>query len=324
MADTTKIPNQTVSAPAPGEPGEPRGAGGIPNNNSGQDIESRVRRRIADLTDMYLVAVNKDAAGIKKAAAVGGNLYDSLFLGDPRYDNYVASIVQRIRSPWVLTCSSWIKNGIYIVFRVNPSNVSWRIPVRGNEQMVKSGRIQHVRRNETKKTFLSEPEIDITFHTGNIMPIRLNPPIQKGTKGGFPIPNVKSNLQAPGQEFFTDFNVNASRVPSLQKDTREKVSIPQGVWNFYMFLALVDEQKILEDGTQNLIYLYYHSNTFPAIILSGLFNPSNGISFTDSSNTPNGLEWNATFTVYNSTPQLGSDGFDRLRQDFVKYKFRDL
>lgn len=81
--------------------------------------------------------------------------------------------------------------------------------------------------------------------------------------------------------------------------------IPEGLCNFYEFMALVDEVKVLDDGRANLCYIQYNSLIFPSITLWGFFTP-NGISFSDSAaNHAQVNNWTASFTVYKSSPELG-------------------
>jgi hypothetical protein len=81
--------------------------------------------------------------------------------------------------------------------------------------------------------------------------------------------------------------------------------VPDGLDNFYEFMALVDEVKVLDDGRANLVYIDYNSLIFPKIRLWGFFTP-NGISFSDKSSNPATVNsWTASFTVYKSEPNLG-------------------
>ncbi len=82
-------------------------------------------------------------------------------------------------------------------------------------------------------------------------------------------------------------------------------TVPDGLNNFYEFMALVDEVKVLDDGRANLCYIDYNSLIFPKIRLWGFFTP-NGINFTDKSSNPATVnDWTASFTVYRSEPNLG-------------------
>lgn len=82
-------------------------------------------------------------------------------------------------------------------------------------------------------------------------------------------------------------------------------SITEGLNNFYEFMSLVDEVKVLDDGRANLCYINYNSLIFPDIQLWGFWQPA-GISFSDSAaNHAQVNEWTASFTVYKSFPELG-------------------
>jgi len=81
--------------------------------------------------------------------------------------------------------------------------------------------------------------------------------------------------------------------------------VPEGLNNFYEFMSLVDEVKVLDDGRANLCYIDYNSLIFPRIRLWGFWQPS-GISFSDSAtNHAQVNSWTASFTVYKSFPELG-------------------
>jgi hypothetical protein len=81
--------------------------------------------------------------------------------------------------------------------------------------------------------------------------------------------------------------------------------IPEGLNNFYEFMSLVDEVKVLDDGRANLCYIDYNSLIFPKIRLWGFWQPS-GISFADTAqNHAQVNNWTASFTVYKSFPELG-------------------
>lgn len=81
--------------------------------------------------------------------------------------------------------------------------------------------------------------------------------------------------------------------------------VPEGLDNFYEFMSLVDEVKVLDDGRANLCYIDYNSLIFPSIRLWGFWQPS-GIAFSDSAtNHAQVNSWTASFTVYKSFPELG-------------------
>jgi hypothetical protein len=98
---------------------------------------------------------------------------------------------------------------------------------------------------------------------------------------------------------------NILPVTSIEDPTGNNPALPDGLNNFYEFMALVDEVKVLGDGRANLCYIDYNSLIFPRIRLWGFFNP-NGISFVDQSSNPAQVNtWTASFTVYRSVPELG-------------------
>lgn len=148
-----------------------------------------------------------------------------------------------------------------IKFRANPSDVSWTLAQRSQEQKTKAGTVLHVWNDNERKTYYDEPVLTINFQSGNILPTR-------------------SILDFRGD-------------------------IPEGLVNFYEFMALVDEVKVLDDGRANLCYIRYNSLIFPSITLWGFWQPS-GISFSDRADNHAQINnWTASFTVYKSTPEIG-------------------
>lgn len=168
------------------------------------------------------------------------------------------------RSPMIITSENWAANGRYIILWANPSNVQWSFKQRGMEQQTRTGYIQHYWRNSARSTFFDDPELNITFQTGNILPVRVYESVFNG--GG------------------------------------SVVSLPPGLLDYYDFFDLLDDKKILSDGRANSIYIVYRSLLYPAITLRGFFKPDAGISITDDSSQPNGHTWTATFRVRASNP----------------------
>ena len=101
------------------------------------------------------------------------------------------------------------------------------------------------------------------------------------------------------------FKLQSGNILPSRSITDPNGSIPAGLNNFYEFMSLVDEVKVLDDGRANLCYIDYNSLIFPKIRLWGFWQP-NGISFTDAAeNHAQVNNWTASFTVYKSFPELG-------------------
>ncbi len=96
---------------------------------------------------------------------------------------------------------------------------------------------------------------------------------------------------------------------------RGERAVPGGLTNFYQFLSLVDQPKIASTGEPNLIHILYRSRIFPAMVITGFFDPQMVVQFVDDSANPWQVNaWQASFTVYNTTPRLNS--FTELTQRF--------
>jgi hypothetical protein len=101
------------------------------------------------------------------------------------------------------------------------------------------------------------------------------------------------------------FNLQSGNILPSRSILDPRGSITEGLDNFYEFMALVDEVKVLDDGRANLCYIDYNSLIFPSIRLWGFWQPS-GISFSDSASSHAQVNsWTASFTVYKSFPELG-------------------
>jgi hypothetical protein len=272
---------------------------------------------------------------------VGAQIFDKLTVrGEIGYPSPAdaASAVNRVRQPWVLTCQKWIEEARYIIAAVNPKDVQWRLPQRSAVQKTRAGEIIHIWKDKFRGTFYDEPQLAITFQSGNIMPIRQNAYVDSSDRQvlGRIDANPTSGLQrdvtsavnsaipegvardvtgaAETLENRTgkrrgstapQFEGSTVSRPKRKNDPAEREpAVPPGLDNFYEFLSLVDEQKILDGGDINFVYIVYNSRIFPSITLAGLFTPE-GVSWTDSSDDPNQVNsWTANFTVYDSFPKL--------------------
>jgi hypothetical protein len=218
------------------------------------------RRHGPDLLRNPNTAETPGFAFIGNLLGFGGGLWPNSGLQENRTDY-----------EWEMGCISWQGtkdiNGAQgpskaIKFRCNPSDISWSMTQRSQEQKTKAGTVLHVWNDHDRKTYFNEPVITLTLQTGNILPVR--------------------NIFQPSTPV-----------------------VPEGLNNFYEFMALVDEVKVLDDGRANLVYIDYNSLIFPKIRLWGFFTP-NGISFSDKASNPATVNsWTASFTVYKSEPNLG-------------------
>ena len=155
-----------------------------------------------------------------------------------------------------------------IVWVANPKSVSWQINQRGVETKNKSGTVLHVWRDKTRGSDYDDPKITMQFQSGNL----------------YPTANSNTGGADPNS-------------PLTQ--------IPGGLNNFYQFLALVDRSKIAANGQANLVNILYRSRIFPSLILTGFFDPQLVVQFTDDSQNPLQVSsWQATFTVYSTSPKL--------------------
>lgn len=224
------------------------------------------RRHGPDLLRNPNTAKTPGFAFIGNALGFGGGLFPNSGLQENRTD-----------FEWEMGCISWQGGGSAfgplqegevrtpakaIKFRCNPSDITWSMTQRSQEQKTKAGTVLHVWNDHDRKTYFNEPVITLNLQSGNILPVR--------------------NIFEPSNPV-----------------------VPDGLSNFYEFMALVDEVKVLDNGRANLVYIDYNSLIFPKIRLWGFFTP-NGISFSDKASNPAQVNsWTASFTVYKSEPNLG-------------------
>ncbi len=186
---------------------------------------------------------------------------------------------------FVMTCQKWLEAGDYIYFHVAPSQAQWSMNLRIAERKTLAGTVQHAWRNlrtVQRPSYFSEPVISFSFQSGNIIPIYS--PGAKAQNDGGTTPQQNAAPPAP------------------------VISMPPGHVNFYRFLDLLNESRIVEgtDGSgrqSNIVYIMYHSRVFPSIVLAGMFQPES-FSFSEDATNPNQINWNASFTVYDSFPRF--------------------
>lgn len=193
----------------------------------------------------------------------------------------------RVGIPLIMTTESFAAQGRFIIFWAGPKSVQWNFPMRAAQQQTRSGTIYHTWRNSSRSTFFDEPQVTFTFQAGNIMPVRL----QNRTEGG------GHRLNQLGSPFLVSGN-GAGTDP---RPAQEVIALPAGLFDFYEFFDLLNEEKILSDGRPNFVFIAYHSLVYPEIFLRGFFNPE-GISFTEDAQNPADLTWTATFKVRSTSP----------------------
>jgi len=173
------------------------------------------------------------------------------------------------RAPMIITSENWVTgdtgvSGRYIILWANPSNVQWNFKLRGVEQQTRTGYVQHYWKDSARSTFFDNPELSITFQTGNVLPVRVYQSIWEGS----------------------------GKIAYL----------PPGLLDYYDFFDLLDEKKILSDGRPNYTYIVYRSLLYPLITLRGYFKRDAGINITDDAENPGGFTWTTVFRVQASNP----------------------
>lgn len=74
------------------------------------------------------------------------------------------------RDCFILTCESWMSQGAYIAFPINPTQLNFDIGVRTTNELTRATQLIYVWRFLGNHTTLSKPIIKITANSGNIVP----------------------------------------------------------------------------------------------------------------------------------------------------------
>jgi hypothetical protein len=203
-----------------------------------------------------------------------GQLYDRRG-GGTNADMYPERYATHPRSAWIVTCRNWLSRPEssvrFIPLFVNPSDVNWSLPKRGTVVKTAAGAVRNTWRNRYRNTYFDEFTLNVTFQSGNIMPSQGNVGANLSSIGGF-----STATENPG--------------------------VPPGLLNFYRFLELTDQPKLL-GSWENRHIIIYHSRIFPVLRLEGFFT-EDPITWADTVNDGNKLSWTATFQVYKTFPKI--------------------
>jgi len=178
---------------------------------------------------------------------------------------YAGSLGGDSRIGFILTSDVWRQENRALLLHAGPSSASWTLAMRASEEPTKAG---HARFAQVR--------------TG-----------QGANRTYFEVPTVEFEFQSG----------NIMPIPLLLNE----VQIPHGLDDFHLFTELLNQPPLIPDGTNegqhNYVWIFYTSLQFPQIVLKGYFDPQ-GISWTDSSETPTSFTWQASFTVHEMTPNL--------------------
>lgn len=70
----------------------------------------------------------------------------------------------------ILTCESWMSQGAYIAFPINPSQLSFDIGVRTSNEMTRANQLIYIWRFLGNQSALVKPTLKITANSGYIVP----------------------------------------------------------------------------------------------------------------------------------------------------------
>lgn len=155
----------------------------------------------------------------------------------------------------------------------NPSGVDWTAPRREALQKVKAGSIRYSWRKRGRT---------------------------KGSGAG-------STSNTPKKETYYDelqvrFTFQSGNILAVP-DSVNYQNVPPGLDDFYLFLGLLNEPKLLEDGRENWHIVIHTSPVFPTIFLKGWFTPD-GVTWAEAADSGFGLQWQATMEVHQTVPAI--------------------
>lgn len=94
--------------------------------------------------------------------------------------------------------------------------------------------------------------------------------------------------------------------PNQRENYQGYKIVPSGLDNFYLFLDLMDEKPRTTDNAENYHLVFHNSLVFPAILLKGWFDPSSGVSFTESAEGSYEVKWTATMEIIETVPHINN------------------
>lgn len=198
---------------------------------------------------------------------------------------YGGSLGGDARVGFVLTSDIWRKEpggGRAITLHAGPQEVTWTLPMRASEEENKAGHARYAQ------------------------------PRYAGTHGGSP---TRTFYDLPRVEF-TFQTGNILPIPLVL----DEVQIPYGLDDFYLFLELLNQPPLVDqgddEGKHNYVWIFYTSLQFPQVVLKGYFDPA-GVSWTDVAEQPTSFTWSASFVVHEMTPNLWER--DELRSAYTAF-----
>ena len=209
------------------------------------------------------------------------------------------------RSPWILTCVSWIPKNDYIIMNPNPKDISWDFPLRSTLTKTASGAVTFVWRDPSRQnSLLDEPILNITMQSSSLLP--------KMTMEGRRKENAEAIAKRVAPESpFKD--VVANKIKE-KVSTGENYKAPPGIEIFYKFLELYNVPRISNStGEQNHIRIIMSTVLFPRLVVRGMFVPEEQLTWTESStDNPTSIEWKIKLIINKITPDIGISNFEMM------------
>ena len=112
--------------------------------------------------------------------------------------------------------------------------------------------------------------------------------------------------------------------------TNEEAYVPEGLDNFYQYMSLFDEVKVMPTkaegatipselaGTPNWVTIEHHSNIFPNLRMEGFFDPAGPLEFSEKADDAPLVTWTHTFFIHRSVPSFNTAAFEQMKGMFVE------
>jgi len=160
------------------------------------------------------------------------------------------------RAPFLITTERDIPNNKYIFLYCNPAEVSFQQGMRGAEQKVRGGAVQHVWFDRNgNKSFFDEPTLGFQFQSGNTIPVIINEGAAKAAPGLNNVFDLLDLLDQPrvlddGRPNYVYIVYTSRNFPSL---TLVGFFTPEG----FSFTDSADDPTVLNLSANFLMYDSY-------------------------------------------------------------------
>lgn len=221
--------------------------------------------------------------GSQASASPSQPMDPNAFAAEQQRAAYAGNLNGRERVGFILTSDLWIEQNTVLALHAGPSSANWSLALRAAEEENQSG---HARYAMARKVGIGAKNT-VYFDVP-----RIDFTFQTGNI--LPIPFV----EGPGGK------------------------MPHGLEDFYYFKSLLNQPPLIpsgsNEGKHNFTWVFYRSLMYPDMTLKGYFDPQ-GIAWADSTDSPAGFTWTATFIAHETDPALWDP--DELASKYANFDF---